>query len=54
MATGRLLALATSPAAGDPVGGLPPRTVFAMGAVAERYRAESDLLLAKMGRRLSC
>ncbi|MGO9456675.1 MAG: CHAD domain-containing protein [Acidimicrobiales bacterium] len=52
VATGRLLALATSPAAGDPVDGLPPRTIFTMGAVAERYRAESHQLLGGMGRRL--
>ncbi len=52
VATGRLLALATSPAAGDPVEGLPPRTIFTMGAVAERYRAESHKLLGAMGRRL--
>jgi CHAD domain-containing protein len=52
VATGRLLALATSPAAGDPVEGLPPRTIFTMGAVAERYRAESHKLLGAMDRRL--
>jgi CHAD domain-containing protein len=52
VATGRLLALATSPPADDSAGSLPPRTVFTMGAVAEHYRAESDRLLQGMTRRL--
>jgi hypothetical protein len=52
VATARLLELATaSPPDGG--GGLPPRTVFAMGAVAERYRAESAQLLAGMTDRLA-
>lgn len=41
VAVGRLLALATAP--GDP---LRPETLFAMGAVAERYRAEAEALHA--------
>lgn len=53
VATARLLALATATGTGGPEGGLPPRTVFAMGAVAERYRAESAQLLAQMPKRLT-
>ena len=52
VATARLLALATSAGAGGP-DRLPPRTVFAMGAVAERYRVESTELLTQMPRRLA-
>jgi CHAD domain-containing protein len=52
VATTRLLALATGEEGGSPDRSLPARTVFAMGAVAERYRAESAALLAKMGKRL--
>ena len=52
VATKRLLALATGEAGDVPDRDLPARTVFAMGAVAERYRAESAALLAKMGKHL--
>jgi triphosphatase len=51
VATARLLDLATG-TGGGPRRALPPRTVFAMGAVAERYRAESEALLASMPKRL--
>jgi CHAD domain-containing protein len=49
----RLADLATSAGAVGRDGGLPPRTVFAMGAVAERYRAESATLLARLPKRLA-
>lgn len=52
VATTRLLALATGEADDVPERDLPARTIFAMGAVAERYRAESAALLAKMGKHL--
>jgi len=52
VATTRLLALATGEGGGSPGHLLPARTIFAMGAVAERYRAESAALLANMGKHL--
>jgi CHAD domain-containing protein len=52
VATGRLLSLATAASAGDGTEGLPPRTVFTMGAVAGHYRADSQRLLRGMERRL--
>ena len=55
VATARLLDLAVGAAGGGAAGNgavLPARTVFAMGAVAERYRAESAALLAKMPKHL--
>ncbi len=45
----RVLAVESADRQGQP---LPPATVFAMGAVAERYRLESEELLATMGSRL--
>lgn len=63
VATTRLLALATGASAGQsddvqsddsqPGAGLPPATVFAMGAVAEHYRVESLELLEQMPRHLT-
>jgi len=52
VATRRLLSLATAAPAGDGAEGLPPRTVFTMGAVAEHYRADSQRLLRGMEPRL--
>jgi triphosphatase len=52
VATSRLLALATGEPDDHDRRELPARTIFAMGAVAERYRAESAALLATMGKRL--
>lgn len=50
VATARLLDLAVG-SVGEHA--LSPRTVFAMGAVAERYREESERLLSKMPKRLA-
>jgi triphosphatase len=58
VATTRLLDFATSadpnqPSDSQPSDRLSPRTIFAMGAVAERYRVESEELLAQMPKRLA-
>jgi CHAD domain-containing protein len=52
VATARLLSLAVAPSEDHGGGGLPAATIFAMGAVAERYRIESAGLLDRMPERL--